>query len=143
MNGANPNARTEDFVRPLHMSLQEQHWEVAKILIEAGADPTAETGEGYTPLHFAAQHCNTEWSKFFIECGNDINAMSNDGNTPLKIATERGNDKYVQFLQSFGARKIDVFSLVEDQIAKENAKDEFFSNEVQAHGHQIGASPSH
>lgn len=45
--------------------------------------------------------------------------MTDDGKTPLTIA-ETNQDKAMEaFLRGWGAKKIDVFSIAEDQILEE------------------------
>jgi len=121
--GANVNARTEDFVRPLHMALQEGQYDVAKILVENGAQIHHETSEGYTTLHLAALRGNIPWARYFLLNGVKLNAMANDGSTALSIAKKSQNHEFEAFLRNeFGAKDIDIFSIVEDQIENEGRR---------------------
>jgi ankyrin repeat protein len=121
--GANVNARTSDFVRPIHMALQEGQYDVAKILVENGAQIHHETSEGYTSLHFAALRANIPWARYCLLNGVKLNAMANDGSTALNIAKKAQNHEFEAFLRNeFGAKDIDLFSLVEDQIESEGRR---------------------
>jgi ankyrin repeat protein len=121
--GANVNARTEDFVRPIHMALQEGQYDVAKILVENGAQINHETSEGYTTLHLAALRANIPWARYFLLNGVKLNAMANDGSTALSIAKKSQKHEFEAFLRNeFGAKDIDVFSIVEDQIESEERR---------------------
>jgi ankyrin repeat protein len=121
--GANLNARTADFIRPIHMALQEGQYDVAKILVENGAQINHETSEGYTTLHLAALRANIPWARYFLLNGVKLDAMANDGSTALTIAKKGQNHEFESFLRNeFGAKDIDVFSIVEDQIEHEGRR---------------------
>lgn len=123
--GANVNARTANFIRPLHMALQEGLYDVAKILVEHGANVQHGTSDGYTMLHFAALRANIPWTRYLIMCGVKLNAMADDGETALSIAKKDQNHnpnakEYETFLrEEFGAKDVDLFSVVEDQMQQE------------------------
>ena len=63
---------------------------------------------------------NIPWARYMILNGVKLNAMANDGSTALSIAKKSQNHEFEAFLRNeFGAKDIDVFSIVEDQISFE------------------------
>ena len=86
--GADPGARTEKGITPLHWAARENDApSVIAALIEAGADPDARTEDGLTPLHAAAA-LNPAPSVIaaLIEAGADPAARAEKGLTPLHMA---------------------------------------------------------
>lgn len=60
------------------------------------------------------------WAQYLLECGNPVDAMTDDGKTPLKIAMDNKDNDMERFLRTqWGAKEIDVFSIAEDQIRRE------------------------
>lgn len=76
-------------------------------------------------LHFAALRANVAWTRYLIMRGVKLNAMTDDGETALSIAVKDQNQnpnarEYECFLrEEFGAKEVNLFSVVEEQIAKE------------------------
>eukprot|EP01124_Arcella_intermedia_P021051 TRINITY_DN2878_c0_g1_i2.p1 TRINITY_DN2878_c0_g1~~TRINITY_DN2878_c0_g1_i2.p1 ORF type:complete len:866 (-),score=256.85 TRINITY_DN2878_c0_g1_i2:93-2690(-) len=118
--GADPNSHSTSFDYPIHLALESGNWETARVLVLAGADPTVMNDQGCNALHMAAHHGNKEWCRYLVECGVKVNGMTNDGSTPLSLAMERKDEELVELLKGWGAKKIDVFSIAEDQIENES-----------------------
>ena len=98
--GADPNARNEGGVTPLHgAAMFNPEPSVVAALTEVGADPNARGEGGVTPLHAAAMF-NPEPSvvRALIEAGADVNARDIDGKTPFDYAKDnealRGTEVY-------------------------------------------------
>ena len=95
--GADPNARDERGVTPLHLvaGLSDTPAIIAA-LIDGGADPNAQDEEGWTPLHSAAGLSDTPAIiTALIEGGADPNARDAVGWTPLHVAAEHNETRAV------------------------------------------------
>ena len=85
--GADPSARDDDGLTPLHRGAVNNNPVVTLHLLAAGADPNAPDNQGYTPLHYsAAQSGNGRVVARLLAGGADPLAESNDGRTPLHSA---------------------------------------------------------
>lgn len=62
---------------PLHIACVYGHFELARLLIEAGADIEGKTKNGYTALHLAAQYGHRLIIDLLLERGANPNAMTN------------------------------------------------------------------
>ena len=93
--GADPNARDDRGLTPLHEGATNSNPVVAAHLLAAGADPNGLDNDGYTPLHYAAARSgNGRVVTRLLGAGADPLVESNDGRTPLhsalRYAAERG-----------------------------------------------------
>lgn len=80
-----------------------QHWEIVRMLAEAGADVNA-TWEYMTPLLCAIFVGNVEITKFLIEHGADVNYRnSTESRAPLLLAIRVGNVEITKILIEHGA----------------------------------------
>ena len=86
--GVDLNAKTKDGWMPLHLALNNNLPDIAKLLIEKeGVDLNAKTKDGLTPLHRALHDNLPDIAKLLIEKeGVDLNAKTKDGLTPLHRA---------------------------------------------------------
>ena len=89
--GADPDARAEKGVTPLHLAAgNNANPSVIKALIEGGANPDARAEDGSTPLHLAAMfNVNPSVPSVIaalIEGGADPDARTESGWTPLHVA---------------------------------------------------------
>jgi hypothetical protein len=100
--GANPNARDEYGLCPLHYAPWNRRAEVARVLLEHGADVNARA-LSMTPLHRAATFGNVEVARVLLEYGADVNAKDKKGWTPLHIAATDGHVGVVELLLERGA----------------------------------------
>lgn len=80
----NLNILDKDDCTPLCVALREQHFEIAKILIEADADVNAGGGEIFgSALHLAVVRSNLLIVDLLIKKLAEVNTIDKDGNTPL------------------------------------------------------------
>lgn len=85
---------------PLTEALEEENWEIAKLLLKAGADTSIpKYGEVSPPLMIAAEKGNLEMVKLLIEVGANVNqiAMSN-GDFALASAAAAGHVDVFNYL---------------------------------------------
>ena len=74
----------KDEFTPLCIALREQHFEVAKVLIEADADVNTGGKEIFgSALHMAVVRANLEIVDILIKKYAQVNTIDKDGNTPL------------------------------------------------------------
>jgi ankyrin repeat protein len=148
--------RTTDHVTALHIALHEQNWDIADILLESGADINAENDEGVTPLHIAVagtrQFLNKNYNnfRFFNRCFSILeqnltmakklldmkanpNSMTNDGLTPLKIAGQNEQREMEELLASYGAKELDLFTILEDESLRKTVQESDKRRESEEH----------
>lgn len=75
---------TEDYgYTPLHIAVENENIDMAKLLINKGADVNAKDGRGDTPLHIAVKNENHEFITLLIVSKASLNVKNNKGETPL------------------------------------------------------------
>ena len=102
--GAEINAR--GFGRsltPLHLSIEQKHFQIAKFLLENGAAINTRDNRGNTPLHTAAYYGNIDIISELLQHGADIEAKNDKGETPIFSAVRSGRLDIVKFLVSKNA----------------------------------------
>ena len=62
---------------PLHIACVYGHYELARLLLEAGADIEAKTKNGYMALHLAAQYGHQLIIDLLLEHGAPPDALTN------------------------------------------------------------------
>ena len=84
-----------------------RHFNVVKLLVEAGANPNEQDEYGFTPLHEAAENDSLDILKYLIKNGGDVKiGLSKDyppyskGDTPLEIAKKANKDAIVDYLST-------------------------------------------
>ena len=71
---------------PLHISVQEGHMNVIKLLLAHGADINSLAADNSTPLHIALQQGHLEIAKLLLNSGAEVNSQEQSGLTPLHLA---------------------------------------------------------
>ena len=82
--GADPNARDENGLTPLHFAARYGTTEAVPILLDAGANPMARSLRGETPLHWVT---TSEAVTALLQAGTNLEARNENGETPLHRAT--------------------------------------------------------
>jgi ankyrin repeat protein len=90
---------------PLHAAAQEDHFEVAKLLIENGADLNARFANGAMPLHLALHANHPEVAVLLIESGANLEAPLHTAGYPIILAAQFRNKKILDLLIEKGATK--------------------------------------
>ena len=103
--GADPNARAEFDITPLHTVARDSDSPaVVKALLDAGAEPNARKLGGQTPLHFVAGSDNPAVVKALLDAGADLEARDSLRQTPLdKAAMHSKTPAVVKALLDAGA----------------------------------------
>ena len=73
----------------LHLAVEVNSVNAARLLISKGANVNAKDGSGDTPLHFAAKQNRFGIAKLLIDNGAIIEARGVGGATPLIYASKR------------------------------------------------------
>ena len=104
--GADPNAKDEHGLTPLHWAISNVDrtiWRV-RLLLDTGTDPNAKDRAGNAPLHWALDHDSKEWiTKALLDAGADPNLKNKVGNSPLHFAARYGRTTAVEILLDAGA----------------------------------------
>ena len=88
---------------PLHLTSEEGHVDVARMLMEFGADLSARDMDGWTPLHSASSMGHVNVVRILIESNADVSAQDMDGWTPLLWASSMGHVDVARMLLEFDA----------------------------------------
>jgi ankyrin repeat protein len=88
---------------PLRLAADENSWELAKALADAGSDPFSVAGDGKTPADIALSRGKEGIQALFS--GKGIRAKDPSGNTILHYAARKGNTEIISLLLELGANK--------------------------------------
>jgi ankyrin repeat protein len=88
---------------PLRLAVDQESWELAKILTEAGADPFVVAGDGMTPAELVIMQGSAPVRTVFS--GKAIGARDSSGNTILHYAARNGSPETIAVLLQLGANK--------------------------------------
>jgi ankyrin repeat protein len=88
---------------PLRLAADENSWELAKLLADAGSDPFSRAGDGRTPTDVAISRGKEGIQALFS--GRGIRAKDPSGNTILHYAARKGNPEIIALLLELGANK--------------------------------------
>jgi ankyrin repeat protein len=81
----------------------DEHYEIAKYLIEAGADINTKDTDNWRPIHFASQNASSSIVKLLVEQGAEVDAEDNNGKTPLSNVVRKvlGGNNDMKELQNY------------------------------------------
>jgi ankyrin repeat protein len=88
---------------PLRLAVDQESWELAKILADAGADPFIAAGDGKTPAELVILQGPAPVRAVFS--GKAIAARDSSGNTILHYAARYGSPETIAALLQLGANK--------------------------------------
>ena len=98
--GADPNAKNEDSLTPLHVAVRRELPLVVETLIRHGAKTDIKDPAGDTPLHRAVVYSSPGVVWELLQKSADVHALDKDGLTPLELALREG---VVPLLKNAGA----------------------------------------
>ena len=78
-------------ISALHSAAMNGHFEIVKLLIEAGASVNIQTNGGWTPLCGAAENGHFKVVQFLLQAGADVNMKDNHGATAVHYAASNGD----------------------------------------------------
>ena len=102
-NGADPNMG-RSVKSPLYRALEDEHLEVAQLLLKYGADINSQDGSGRTMLHLASRRAKPKLARLLLEHGANIHARDSQGKTPLQVAIDAEHQDIVELLLQHGAK---------------------------------------
>jgi ankyrin repeat protein len=88
---------------PLRLAADENSWDLAKVLADAGSDPFFAAGDEKTPADVALGRGREGIQALFS--GKGIRAKDASGNTILHYAARKGNAEIITLLLELGANK--------------------------------------
>lgn len=92
------NAKNKFGQTPLHLSCQFGHFQVARLLLDAGTFPEAADSQGMRPLHYAAKHGQKDIASVLLDLAVDADAPSRQCWRPLHYAASEGHVEVTQTL---------------------------------------------
>ena len=108
------NHSGDDSLTALHIAAQENHPEVAEVLIDAGADIEVKHNNGRSPLFQASEFGNLRVLKVLVKAGAEVCVADNEGDTCLTLAAYFGHTETVRYL--VGLPEVDVNHSEEDNF---------------------------
>jgi len=103
--GANINGTNNSHETALHVTILDDHRDVAELILNKGANVNATNDSQRTPLHYLAIDCDdNELAELLILKGADVNALDKDGRSPLAYANKRSHGAVATALRAHGAK---------------------------------------
>lgn len=101
--GFNINEQNDRGKTPLHLAIEEKHYQIVEFLTESGADLSIPDNNRDTPLHVAAIMRGLGVIKLLLQYGSDISSKNGYGMTPLHLASQGGNLEIIRLLIKYGS----------------------------------------
>ncbi|XP_077992722.1 poly [ADP-ribose] polymerase tankyrase-2-like [Glandiceps talaboti] len=86
--GANVNDKNKDFLTPMHIATEKNHFDAMETLLKHNAKVNALDSLGQTPLHRAAHDGSTQACRLLLTYGVDPSIVSLQGLTAAQMANE-------------------------------------------------------
>lgn len=110
--GADVNAKDENFWTPLHEAVSNNDLKMAFLLLEKGAGVNVEDKNLWTPLHEAVLNNDLKIASLLLERGADVNKKDKDYWSPLELAEKEQNKAAVALLSEYNfSFKLKVLAL--------------------------------
>ena len=87
----------------IRATFDEDNYQCAEVLIQAGADVNISNADGATSLNFSANYGREKYVEVLIKAGADVNTRDAEGITSLMDAAFSGNENCVDLLIKAGA----------------------------------------
>jgi ankyrin repeat domain-containing protein 50 len=101
--GADPNAKDDERITPLHIAATYGHKSIVQQLLGAGADPNTKDDARITPLHIAAKYGHKSIVQQLLRAGADNTAINKYGKMPLSYAIQQDHKDIMKMLFDNGA----------------------------------------
>ena len=104
--GANPLARDDDGMRPIHYLTgnDTDELKIADLLLKSGEEVNVTDNRGNTPLMTISGSKNIPTVRYLIAHGANVNQRNEGGNTALTLAESEDEKETIRLLKAAGAR---------------------------------------
>lgn len=103
ISGANPNLGADSRKGALVLALENEHFELADLMLQHGAEISARDHRGWTPLIWASIKGYKHIVEYLVESGADLHICSDDGWNAVTGAFFKQHTAIVDFLMEKGA----------------------------------------
>ena len=136
--GASPNRREEDKSTVIVVCLENEYFDLAEKLVEAGAEIDIRSGHGWTPLMWASVKGRRKAVDFLLENNANIHACNDDGWNSVTGAYFKKQTDIVELLISKGG----IFGAKYAEAALLSAFDNGYIELVNTMLTEMGVSPN-
>ena len=136
--GASPNRREEDKSTAIVVCLENEYFDLAEKLVEAGAEIDIRSGHGWTPLMWASVKGRRKAVDFLLENNANIHACNDDGWNSVTGAYFKKQTDIVELLISKGG----IFGAKYAEAALLSAFDNGYIELVNTMLTEMGVSPN-
>ena len=93
-------ARNPMKVQPLHSAVAGRHFDIVRLLVEAGAPMNAGQQEGWTPLQGAVHNQDLDMVRYLLDHGADPKAQNEAGTSAIGLAADGGSAEMLKLLKT-------------------------------------------